>query len=141
MPREASFFADSVVIGDAEGTWPVLLEDFRSNRLQTVYEQDDYPSMNGVNVDHSIFKGKRYLPLSLVQYSRGCKFNCSFCSIHSFYGSSMRQRPVSELVAEIERRNKKQVVFVDDNIYINKKKAKELFTALIPLKIKWTCQV
>jgi len=141
MPEEASIFADSVVVGDAEGIWPVLLEDFRKGRLQPLYRQDNYPSMIGMAVDHSIYKGKRYLPLTLVQYSRGCKFNCSFCSIHSFYGSSMRQRPVEELLAEIKRRNARQLVFVDDNIYINPKKAKELFTALIPLKVKWTCQV
>jgi len=45
------------------------------------------------------------------------------------------------VVGEIERLGAKDVLFVDDNIFIDVEQAKELFRALIPLKITWHCQV
>jgi radical SAM superfamily enzyme YgiQ (UPF0313 family) len=88
----------------------------------------------------SIFRGKHYVPIALIQYGRGCKFNCDFCSIRAFYGASLRQRPVPEVCAEIERAGHRHVFFVDDNIFVNVAKATELFRALIPLGITWSCQ-
>jgi radical SAM superfamily enzyme YgiQ (UPF0313 family) len=79
--------------------------------------------------------------MALVQYGRGCKFNCSFCSIRAFYGNNLRQRPVADVIEDIRRSGKKHIFLVDDNIFVDVDKARELFTALIPLKIKWSCQV
>lgn len=141
LPEEAAHFADAVVVGDAENTWPKVIADARAGRLKRFYRESEFPSMEGMAPDHGIFKNTRYVPLTLVQSSRGCKFNCSFCSIRAFYGSSMRQRPAREIVEEIERLGAKRVLFVDDNIFINSEQAKELFRALIPLRITWHCQV
>lgn len=141
MPEEAGLFADAVVMGDAENVWAGLLDDFSRGRLKKRYRSDEFPSLAGLVPDHRIFEGKRYLPVTLVQYGRGCKFNCSFCSIHAFYGRSLRQRPVREVVAELERLEAKNVLFVDDNIFIDVPRAKELFRALIPLNLTWSCQV
>lgn len=141
MPAEASCFADAVVQGDAEISWPQILCDAKAGCLKPFYNQEGFPPLTGMRADRSIFCSKRYVPMTLVQYSRGCKFNCNFCSIHAFYGTSMRQRPVHELVAEIEQLGARHVLFVDDNIFVNKDKAKELFRALIPLNITWSCQV
>lgn len=141
MPQEAASFSDAVVFGDAENTWPQVLKDAQAGRLKQFYRPDEFPPMVGMKPDHSIFKGMRYAPMTLVQYSRGCKFNCSFCSIHAFYGRSMRQRPVHEVVAEIEKLGARHILFVDDNLFIDAPKAKELFRALIPLKINWSCQI
>ncbi len=141
MPQEAATFADAVVLGDAENTWPQVLIDARGDQLKQFYRAKEFPPMAGMKPDHSIFKGMRYAPMTLVQYSRGCKFNCSFCSIHAFYGRSMRQRPVHEVVAEIGELDARHILFVDDNLFIDVPKAKELFRALIPLKINWSCQI
>jgi radical SAM superfamily enzyme YgiQ (UPF0313 family) len=140
LPEEALQFADSVVCGDAEGVWEEVVEDARRNRLQQVYRRDDLPALGGLQPDRSIFRGKRYAPVTLVQYGRGCRYNCDFCSIRAFYGSRLRQRPIGELVEEVKRVGRKNVVLVDDNIFIDIPKAKALFEALIPLKIRWSCQ-
>src|SRR5690606_2562775 len=71
---------------------------------------------------------------------RGCRFACDFCSIRAFYGSSLRQRPVAEVCEEIVRAGRRLVFLVDDNLFVDVPKAKELFRALIPLGIRWTCQ-
>lgn len=141
LPDEALQFADAVVIGDAEGLWPQVVEDARRKRLRQIYRQPDYPPLGGVRPDRRIFRGKRYAPAALVQYGRGCRFACEFCSIHAFYGFNLRQRPVSEVVAEIEASQRRHIFLVDDNIFVDVPKAKALFRALIPLKIRWSCQV
>jgi radical SAM superfamily enzyme YgiQ (UPF0313 family) len=141
LPDEALCHADAVVQGDAEGIWQQVVADARQSRLKRLYRQDEYPALGGITPDRSIFEGKRYAPIGLVQYGRGCKFNCDFCSISAFYGSNLRQRPVSEVVQEIEKLNRRHVFFVDDNIFVNVDKARELFEALIPLNIRWSCQV
>ncbi|KDR96621.1 Radical SAM superfamily enzyme YgiQ, UPF0313 family [Peptoclostridium litorale DSM 5388] len=141
LPHEVLKFADSVVIGDAEGIWEKIIEDAASKKLSKVYRQDKPHSLNGIVYDRSIFKGKKYAPIYPVQFGRGCKYSCDFCSINAFYGNSLRQRPVDEVIAEIEYLGKKHIFIVDDNICIDGKKAREFFTKLIPLKVRWTSQV
>lgn len=141
LPDEAGLFADAVVLGDAEGLWPRVVEDARRGRLRRVYRQREPPPIAGrPPPDRSIFAGLRYLPVTLVQYGRGCRFNCDFCSIRAFYGSSLRQRSVREVCDEIEAAGRRTVFFVDDNLFVDVERAKELFRALIPLGIRWTCQ-
>ena len=141
LPDEVLQFADVVVQGDAEGVWEQLLSDLRDGQLKRVYKKDQTDAYQGSCPDRSIFAGKKYANLGLVQYGRGCKFNCDFCSIRAFYGRDLRQRPVGEVVDEIKRLGRKHIFLVDDNIFVDIPKAKELFEALVPLNIQWTCQV
>ena len=141
LPDECSAFADAVVLGDAEGIWPAVVADARRGRLRPVYQQGDYPALTNQPLpDRSVFAGKSYAPVTLVQYGRGCRFNCDFCSIHAFYGNSLRQRPVRAVCDEIERAGRKYVFFVDDNLFVDVPKAKELFAAIKPLGVSWFCQ-
>ncbi len=141
LPTEALQYADAVVVGDAEGVWPTVVEDARRGQLRPIYRQDEFPALGGTLPDRSIFRGKRYAPVTLVQYGRGCKYNCNFCSIRAFYGNSLRQRPVAEVIEEIRRCRARAVFLVDDNIFVDVPRAVELFEALIPLRISWSCQV
>lgn len=141
LPDEALHFADAVVLGDAEGVWGQILHDLQSGTLQPRYQSAALPALQTVRYDRRLFQGKRYQPIFPVQYGRGCKFACDFCSIHAFYGTSLRQRPVEAVVEEIRASGRKYVLVVDDNIFVDVPKAKALFEALIPLKVKWGCQV
>jgi radical SAM superfamily enzyme YgiQ (UPF0313 family) len=91
-------------------------------------------------VDRTIFKGKPYLELSLVETGRGCPFSCNFCSISSFYSSTYRRRPTNDIVAEVREVENEYVFLVDDNLTGDLMGAKELFAALKPLKKKWMTQ-
>ena len=141
LPGEALRFADAVVMGDGDRLWPQVIADAQAGRLRRIYRDDALPPLVGQFPDRRIFRGKRYAPVTLVQYGRGCRYACEFCSIHAFYGSDLRQRPVAEVVAEIEAAERKHIFLVDDNIFVDVERAKELFTALIPLKIRWSCQI
>jgi radical SAM superfamily enzyme YgiQ (UPF0313 family) len=141
LPDEALEHADAIVQGDAEGIWEQVLDDVHSGCLQSRYQSIEFPDLANIMPDRSIFAGKKYAPMSLVQYGRGCKFNCSFCSIRAFYGTNLRQRPVADVVEDIKRSGKRHIFIVDDNIFVDVEKARDLFEALVPLKIKWSCQV
>ncbi len=141
LPEETLGHADAIVKGDAEGNWEQVLRDARRGLLKPIYERPAFPSLDGCIPDRSIFAGKKYVPIGLVQYSRGCRFNCSFCSIRAFYGTSLRQRPVEDVVEDIRGCRRRHIFLVDDNLFVNEEKVRDLFEALIPLKITWSCQI
>jgi radical SAM superfamily enzyme YgiQ (UPF0313 family) len=146
LPEEALAYADSVVIGDAEEVWAHVVQDSENGDLRQTYKGSKLPQLDRLNYDRRIFKGKNYNPISFlkfssVHYSRGCRYTCDFCSIHAFYGAQTRHRPVADLVAEIKALDRKFIVFVDDNLFVNVSMAEELFRALIPLNIRWACQI
>lgn len=140
VPDEASEYAESIVVGEAEGLWPEVVEDFRNGRLQTVYRQPRRPRLAGLRPDRTIFTGKRYLPVGLVEAGRGCHFRCEFCAVQSYFANTQTRRPVEEILDEVRRIKKPLIFFVDDNITSNMEQAKEFFRALIPLKIRWVSQ-
>ncbi|MEX0532846.1 radical SAM protein [Raoultella terrigena] len=142
MPDEVVEHADSVVIGDAEGAWEQLLLDVGRGELQPRYEGSRQRSLEQYQLDRSIFTGKRYAPLALIQYSRGCRFTCDFCSIHAFYPDGVRTRPVEHIRAEIEALPAGRfVMFVDDNLFASRKTLESLLDVLTPLKRRWGCQI
>lgn len=141
VPEEVSEYAESVIIGEAEGLWQQALADYRAGRLQRIYRQAQRPPLHGLKLDRSIFAGKRYLPIGLVEAGRGCHFRCEFCAIQSYFGSTQTRRPTDEILDELRQmRDKKLIFFVDDNITSNMAQAKEFFRALIPLKLRWVSQ-
>ena len=141
LPDEALQHADAVVRGDAEGIWPRLVDDAAKGSLRPLYESRHFVPLDGYMPDRSIYAGKKYVPMGLVQYGRGCKFNCTFCSIRAFYGASLRQRPVEEVVEDIRRSGRRHIFLIDDNLFVDHEKARKLFEALIPLRVAWSCQV
>ena len=89
-----------------------------------------------------IFHGKGYLPIKLVEFARGCRFKCDFCSIQSYFNSTHSHRSVDRVIEEVHRvrRPGQMIFFIDDNITSSLEEAKELMRALIPLKIRWVSQ-
>lgn len=141
-PEEVAQYAEAVVIGEAEESWPLLLDDFRHGKLEKFYQSSGRPSLDRVKPDRSIFRGKRYLPVGLVEAGRGCHFKCDFCAVQTVFHSSQTRRPVDAILTELAaiKDTKKLIFFVDDNITSNLAQAKEFFRALIPLKLRWVSQ-
>ena len=142
LPDEILPYCDAVVVGEAEGAWQRLLCDFEAGRLQRVYRNEKPPSLVNMPLPRrDLLNPRHYLCFNLVETSRGCPFSCEYCSNASVYGDRYRFRPVEEVVEEIRRLPwPRFVVFLDNNIVGHPKRAKELFRALIPLRIKWTAQ-
>ena len=136
-PDEVARHAEVVVIGEAELTWPQVIDDARHGTLKKIYRQEKRPSLAGLKPDRAVFRGKRYLPIGLVEAGRGCHFKCEFCAVQTVFDSTQTRRPVDDIIAELRllKGEKKLFFFVDDNITSNLAQAKEFFRALIPLKV------
>lgn len=142
LPDESLRHCDAVVIGEAEDTWEKLVNDLKHNTLKEKYISRNDTDLSEAKADYSVFDNNKYSGgLGLVQSSRGCKFNCDFCSVHAFFGDSIRTKPTSKILDDIKKTKQKYLFFVDDNLFSDEATAKELFNALIPLKKKWFCQV
>jgi radical SAM superfamily enzyme YgiQ (UPF0313 family) len=142
LPGEAKEHADSVAIGEAEEVWPHLLEDVRMGNLKPFYRQEGYTELSKIPIPRREILPKRgYLPLDVVQVTRGCPFRCEFCTVQKFFGETYRVRPISDVVEEVRRLPHRWMMFNDDNIIGNPSYSKELLKALIPLKKKWFGQV
>lgn len=142
LPDEVLQHADTVVAGDAEGVWETLLDDLERGCLQRVYRNHNRGTLADFRIDRSIFAGKRYAPIELAQYGRGCRFACDFCSIHDFYGSQVRTRPPEDVRAEIEGLdNRRLLLLVDDNLFSTAANLDALLQVLTPLGRRWSCQI
>jgi radical SAM superfamily enzyme YgiQ (UPF0313 family) len=133
MPASA-LGADHVVIGEAESLITTLAGDLTVNRAAPVYRAAERPAMSISPLpDLSLIKMRRYSTMT-VQYSRGCPFNCEFCDIIEIYGRKPRTKAVAQVLAELDQLReagwRDAVFIVDDNFVGNKKRAKELLTAM-----------
>ncbi|MCR4292712.1 MAG: B12-binding domain-containing radical SAM protein [Candidatus Kuenenia sp.] len=145
LPDEALQYADAVLIGEAEGIWERVINDFENNRLSSKYV--------GVQIDLTTFKitprhdllHPNYFWHS-VQTSRGCPFNCHFCSVSKHLGKAYRQRKPQEILNELEEIKGKYITFVDDNLIgyspESKNRAMELFKGMIQRRLhkRWWMQ-
>ncbi len=139
--QEAIKHADAVVIGEAEGIWEKLLEDFKKGSLQKLYKNHTYPNLQNQPIPvRDLFDKNKYITVNMIQTSRGCPYACTFCVVSSMYGKGVRLRPVNDVINEVKTLKGNEVFFVDDNIFWRKDYTKELFTKLIPLKKKWVSQ-
>ncbi len=140
MPEEATQHADAVVVGEGELVWPSLLRDCELGQLSSVYRSEDLPDLRSMPAPRwDLIKGRVY-GKGVTIATRGCPFDCDYCSIPAMYQRRMRYRPVNEVVDEVRRMPGRALVLWDDNIGANRKYAKELFEALAPLNRWWTSQ-
>src|SRR5688500_12238594 len=56
-PDEVAEYADAVVVGEAEQTWPRVIDDVRFGTLEKFYRAEQRPSLSGLKPDRSIFRG------------------------------------------------------------------------------------
>jgi radical SAM superfamily enzyme YgiQ (UPF0313 family) len=140
VPDEVASHADSVYVGDAEFMWHQALDDASRGQLKPVYSAPVGVPQPGIKPRRDIFKGKGYLPVTLMQFGRGCRYQCEFCSVSVYFDKKQYYRNIDELLAEIDAQERKHIFFVDDNIISDIEAAKLLFRELIPFKIRWVSQ-
>ena len=137
MPEEAMQHADATVVGYAEESWPQLLRDFVQGRMQRRYDQS--PNLRLANLPfpkRELYAGGLVNVAHTIEATRGCIYQCEFCVVPSAWGKPL-QKPVADVIADIRHMRAKRLIFLDLNLIADIDYAKELFTALIPLKIQW----
>lgn len=141
LPNEVLDHADSIVIGDAEIIWKEVISDFRNGRLKKEYRGIPFSGEYITRLDRSIFNNKKYAPINLVQWGRGCRHNCEFCSIKAFYGNAQCIRKRADVIDEIAGLDNKPIFFVDDNLFHDRNNTILFLEALSELNVKWSCQI
>lgn len=136
LPDEAARHADTVFTGPAESTLPVFFEDYKKGAPKALYRADGVNAQQMPIPRRGLMQRKGYLKQPTVIADYGCGNACKYCVIHSFWGCSAR-RPVGSVVDELRLIGAKEYLFLDPSPLSNKTYAKELFSAMIPLNIKW----
>jgi radical SAM superfamily enzyme YgiQ (UPF0313 family) len=137
IPAEADAHADAVVTGDAEGAWAQVLADLSAGCLKKRYQaclSAPTPPRR------ELYRGRGYLPISLLQFGRGCTQGCAYCAVTASSAGRHIHRAVKDLIQDVQAQDRRNLFFVDDNLVADQAAAKELFRALIPLKVRWVSQ-
>jgi len=151
LPEEAAGHADAIVVGEAEPLWEQILVDCERSRLQPLYQCKEFPSLDQAVIprweafNFNIYRqtwgtGKARWPRLPLFTTRGCVFNCTYCSVSKFFGRSYRFKPIAKVLEEIASTDADHYLLIDDNITCNADYARELFTALASKHIRWVSQ-
>lgn len=140
LPGEAALHADAVVTGEAEEVWEEILRDVETGSLKPIYSKNNIPLDRYIPVRSINEMAKGPFSLLPIQTTRGCPYDCEFCSVSKIYGRTIRHAPVENVVRYIRESGGSSFIFLDDNIIGDKKYARELFNALQPLRIRWVGQ-
>lgn len=159
-PEEALGFADFVVRGEADFSFPALVrsldegqpprelpgvsyregENFIHNPLpRCPVDLDDLPAP-----DFSLFGPRLPFRSIPVMTSRGCPYNCTFCCVTAMFGHRYRYRSAAKILEELSRYRGRPVFFCDDNFTADARRSKELLRGMLENGIKlggWGAQV
>jgi radical SAM superfamily enzyme YgiQ (UPF0313 family) len=143
LPEEAMKYAGTVITGEAEDIFPQFLDDYSKKCPKPVYTSTNEIDIKKSPIPRFDLLKKDYMNYP-IQTTRGCPHNCKFCVTSKIYGRSFRFKEATQVVEEVKFlksvKNNPFVIFVDNNMFVNKSFSYELLEKLIPLNIKWQAQ-
>jgi len=140
LPEESAPHCDTVCVGEAEGYAEKLVDDLERGGLQARYVNAAPVAMAEVPFYDYAIAGGKYMPFHVINFSRGCVFRCEFCSIRAS-GGDFRTRAVQQVVDRIREVGSKNIWFTDATLTARPQLARELFQAMVPLKVRWLGQI
>lgn len=143
-PDEAAEHADSVVVGEAEGSWPRLVEDLEQGRLRPFYRAQGLADLSLSPLPRfELLDIRRYNRIT-VQTQRGCPHDCEFCAASLRYGKGYRQKPVEQVMREVDRVRELWTIdgppfieLADDNTFVNPRWSIEFLDAMAERDVRW----
>ena len=142
-PDDCSPFADAVAVGEAETTWPLIVEDAEHGRMKPIYRNTGPVDISTVPVPRwELLREKSYLFTNTLCIGRGCPWRCDFC-----YNSSpnidarYRMKPVENILEEIRSVGVRHIMFIDDNFIGDPAPARILLAKLCEMEITWHAAV
>jgi len=138
--RDAFDEVDHLVLNEAELTLQPFLEDLAAGRAKRVYATAEFAEIRQSPMPlWELVDMRRYASM-IIQFSRGCPFNCEFCSVTELFGHRTRLKAVDQVIAELDglyAQGWRGPVFSgDDNLIGSKQYLKE---HLLPALIEWRC--
>lgn len=144
LTNEAMEFMDSVIQGEGEKIWNILLSDFEQNELKPLYSS---LSNSNYTFDFNNCKIPKYELLDISKYNRltiqttrGCPLHCSFCAASRTI-SKYKKKPIEQIKKELDKIfeiwNNPFIELADDNTFVDKVWSKELLKLFSNYKMKW----
>ncbi len=129
---------DVVFLGEAEITWPRFLQEWKQGTHRNEYRQVERPDLSNSPQPRwdSVAADIQRYRLAGVQTTRGCPYDCEFCDVIHLFGRQPRHKPVARVVDEVltlQKLGAQRIFICDDDFIGDKKYAKELLRALIPV--------
>ncbi len=141
-PFSMLVYCDSVCVGAAELSWPMMLNDFMHGRLKKIYQNQIVDLSKIPLPDWSFINTEKYLYTNIVVTSRGCPHTCEFCyNSCGYVDNTYRNRPLENILLEIDKLKTRQVYFIDDNFIGNIQYCRNLVEELSKRKLIWHAAV
>lgn len=141
-PLSMLSFCDSVCIGSADISWPAMLSDISSGKLKKIYNHKTVDLSQTPITKHKFICESKYLYTNIVVTSRGCPHTCEFCNNSCEYVDNIfKNRPLGNVLQEIDNLKIKQVYFIDDNLIGNLNYCKKLVHELSKRNLIWHAAV
>jgi radical SAM superfamily enzyme YgiQ (UPF0313 family) len=164
LPEEALAHVDAVIIGEGEFVWPEVLADLENGTLKRIYDGGVGHGLEGLpRPRRDLLNPAKYMPLTMVETTRGCPHQCDFCGVSKFFGHRYRKRPPQEVIAELaglfgggfrhawSRRlarlgldlpyfmERRLVYFIDSNFAADTAHAWPIMEAMADMDVLWWC--
>ena len=161
MHEEGMVYADFVIRGEGERSLPMLVEALEGKRSlegvsglsywhgrqavhnpidQNLIDLNELPEPDFTLIGTNEFKKKKWTRRVVpIQTSRGCPYNCNFCSVTRMFGRKMRYRDVESVISELRLYDDKRnsIFFYDDNFLASPRRAKRLLNRMIEEKFSF----
>ena len=145
FPEEALRYVDGIVSGEVERIWHIVIDDFENSTLKRNYigPRLDFEALD-ITPRRDLFHPNYFW--QSVQTSRGCPFDCNFCSVSKYLGRAFRQRKPAAVLRELSEIQTDYIAFVDDNLIGYKQssrlRANAIFEGMVHLNLnkKWWMQ-
>ncbi len=136
-PEDYVSRVEYLILNEAESTLAAFLEDLKNGTARKIYRSEEFPSLRNTPLPRwDLVQTKQYANL-MIQFSRGCPFNCEFCDVTSLFGHQPRIKTAEQFLQELQAIYdtgwRGTVFIVDDNFIGNKKAIK----AVLPRVISW----
>lgn len=141
LPQEALQYARQVVVGEAED---VIIDVAEGRRLEPIVRGEAVQELDKLPFpDFSLIKGYSsgffIMPIST---SRGCPFDCIFCSVTKVFGRAYRFRSAGSVLEELRSKETGQFFFCDDNFAAHPRRTRALLELMDKHRVRnWACQV
>ncbi|MGA1871490.1 MAG: B12-binding domain-containing radical SAM protein [bacterium] len=139
-PDECLLHASSIIIGDAEDTWPPLLEDFIHNNLKDKYISSNRMSGKDIPAPRRDLFKRMKRRVAYCQISRGCSNQCRFCYLQYMPSKTFRLRDIDDVYNELKSLDERIILFVDDNLFCDREYLIEFLKRIAPLGKRWWIQ-
>ncbi len=159
MPEEALKFVDYVIMGEGDDAFLNFLKAYENGEELKKIPGVCYRGENGIYIskemarcedinklpfpDFSLIENHKGFSVYPMMTSRGCPYDCSFCSVTAMFGRRYRFVDNEKVIREIRASRAEWIFFYDDNFAANPKRTKELLKMMLKTKTTphWTAQV